>query len=433
MPYNRELSQFASFLGVNDTSKRIGISTDINVSGVVTANYYYGDGRYLTNIVASFVPSGPTKSIQLNNGGYPAGANNFFYDTGTDNVGVGTSTPTSRLQIYANTTTPAVKITQAGSGNAFTVEDAVNDTTPFIIKSDGSVGIATTNPATNVTLHVNGIAHFSDRIGVGFTNPSSSTRVAIAGTLGLSEVGGAGNRTLITSTTTGLIINHNDSQDIIFQTNSTNRFRWRHASSALLIGADTPTGTANQRLQVAGGAYFNGSLGINFAAPTSALYVDGDSFISGVTTSANFNITGQYRAGNVPVIDFNRRLLNITAGAIVGINSNGTYVGAGLTTLDFVGTGVSVRVNNSTSRIEVAMRDDGILGSYVEDAKDMFGHVPFEKSILSNETITIGTQNAGVSSSYVIGNFAKLVIEFNGTLNINSGKVVVINPLGLNK
>lgn len=431
MAYNRELSQFASYLVVDDAAKRIAISTDINISGVVTARYYNGDGRYLTNIVASFVPSGPTKSIQLNNGGYPAGANNFFYDTGTDNVGVGTSTPTSRLQIYANTTAPAVKITQAGSGNAFTVEDVVNDTTPFIIKNDGSVGIATSNTATNVTLHVNGVAHFSDRVGIGFTNPSSSTRVAIAGTLGLSEVGGAGNRTLITSTTSGLIINHNDSQDIIFQTNSTNRFRWRHASSALLIGADSPTGTANQRLQVAGGAYFNGSLGINFPSPTSALHVEGDSFTSGVTTSANYNVQGQYRVNNTPVITSGRGLVNIASGAIVGINSNGIYVGAGLTTLNFVGSGASIR--SSGNQIEVAMRDEGILGTYVEDAKDMFGHLPFEKRILANETITIGNQNTGVSSSYVVGNFAKLVIDFNGTLNIDSNKVVIINPLGLDK
>jgi len=417
MAYNRELSQFASYLGVNDAAKRIGILTDINVSGVVTANYYHGDGRYLTNIVASFVPTGPAKSIQLNNGGYPAGANNFFYDTGTDNVGIGISTPTSKFHVTDT--------------SLFTGISTFTNTTLFR-GNPVIIGSATSTGTPSQSLQVTGNAYISSRLGIALT-VTPTTQVSIAGTLGLSEVGGTGNRTLITSTTGGLIINHNDSQDIIFQTNSTNRFRWRHASSALLIGADTPTGTANQRLQVAGGAYFNGSLGINFAAPTSALYVDGDSFISGVTTSANFNITGQYRAGNVPVIDFNRRLLNITAGAIVGINSNGIYVGAGLTTLDFVGTGVSVRVNNSTSRIEVAMRDEGILGSYVEDAKDMFGHLPFEKRILANETITIGNQNTGVSSSYVVGNFAKLVIDFNGTLNIDSNKVVVINPLGLNK
>jgi hypothetical protein len=43
----------------------------------------------------------------------------------------------------------AMRITQTGSGNALVVEDSTNpDTTPFIVKSDGKVGIGTTTPAT---------------------------------------------------------------------------------------------------------------------------------------------------------------------------------------------------------------------------------------------------------------------------------------------
>ncbi len=43
----------------------------------------------------------------------------------------------------------ALRITQTGSGNALVVEDSTNpDTTPFIVKSDGKVGIGTTAPAT---------------------------------------------------------------------------------------------------------------------------------------------------------------------------------------------------------------------------------------------------------------------------------------------
>jgi hypothetical protein len=43
----------------------------------------------------------------------------------------------------------AVRITQTGSGNALVVEDSASpDTTPFIVKSDGKVGVGTTAPAT---------------------------------------------------------------------------------------------------------------------------------------------------------------------------------------------------------------------------------------------------------------------------------------------
>lgn len=414
MANNRELSQFASLVQVNDASKRIGVGTDISVSGVVTAVYFYGDGRYLTNIIASFVPSGPTRSIQLNNGGYPAGANNFFYDTATDNVGIGTSLPKSKLHVTET--------------SLFTGISTFTNTT-FFTSNPVIIGSGTSTGTASQPLQVVGNAYISSRLGVGLTITQQNTRVAVAGTLGLSEFGGSGNRTLIQSTTSGLIINHNDSQDIIFQTGSVNRFRWRHASSALLIGADSPTGTSGQALQVSGGTYIRDNLGVGFPAPTSKLYVQGDSYTSGISTSGNHNTVGEYRVNNVPVITVSRGLSNIASGAIVGINSNGTYIGAGSTTLNFVGTGASVRFSVSSNSIEVAVRDDGIIGSYVEDAQDLFGWVPFERTITSN--ITIGTQNAGLSSSFVVANVGKIIIANGISLSVNSEKTLVINPLGL--
>ena len=50
MANNRELSQFGNFISVNDTSENIGISTDVIISGVLTATRYYGDGSQLTGI-----------------------------------------------------------------------------------------------------------------------------------------------------------------------------------------------------------------------------------------------------------------------------------------------------------------------------------------------------------------------------------------------
>jgi hypothetical protein len=53
----------------------------------------------------------------------------------------------------------AMRITQTGSGNALVVEDSASpDTTPFIVKSDGQVGIGTTAPASKLHISQSGDA-----------------------------------------------------------------------------------------------------------------------------------------------------------------------------------------------------------------------------------------------------------------------------------
>jgi hypothetical protein len=53
----------------------------------------------------------------------------------------------------------AMRITQTGSGNALVVEDSASpDTTPFIVKSDGLVGIGTTTPASKLHISQSGNA-----------------------------------------------------------------------------------------------------------------------------------------------------------------------------------------------------------------------------------------------------------------------------------
>lgn len=91
------------------------------------------------------------------------------------NVGIGIALPTEKLHVEGNakiedgsvsvtngsvvvtqnSTTPAVRITQTGTGNALVVEDSANpDASPFVIDADGNVGIRTTSPTAD--LHVNG-------------------------------------------------------------------------------------------------------------------------------------------------------------------------------------------------------------------------------------------------------------------------------------
>jgi hypothetical protein len=62
--------------------------------------------------------------------------------SGGGNVGIGTNTPTAKLNVVDNSSSDALRITQTGSGNALVVEDSTNpDATPFVIDANGNVGI----------------------------------------------------------------------------------------------------------------------------------------------------------------------------------------------------------------------------------------------------------------------------------------------------
>ena len=58
------------------------------------------------------------------------------------NVGIGDTTPDSKLSVYSSSNTqPAVIITQTGTANALEVYDSALDTSPFIIDGNGNVSV----------------------------------------------------------------------------------------------------------------------------------------------------------------------------------------------------------------------------------------------------------------------------------------------------
>jgi hypothetical protein len=63
------------------------------------------------------------------------------------------------------------------------------------------------------------------------------------------------------------------------------------AKGPVLIGSATSTGTESQLLQVTGGAYVSGNLGIGTTTPSSALTLTGDVKVSGIVTATTFSGT----------------------------------------------------------------------------------------------------------------------------------------------
>lgn len=77
-------------------------------------------------------PGGSTTQVQYNNAGVLAGA-------------AGITTDGTSLTVSGSTAGNLVRITQTGAGNALVVEDsATPDASPFVVTSDGRVGVGTT-------------------------------------------------------------------------------------------------------------------------------------------------------------------------------------------------------------------------------------------------------------------------------------------------
>lgn len=112
------------------------------------------DGTTWNDLASSY-----TININGTVGATTPAAGSFTTLSSTGNTTLGnasgdTVTITGTIQpgvvVSGSSTTDMFRITQTGTGNAFVVEDAANpDASPFVIDTDGNVGIGTTSPDGN--------------------------------------------------------------------------------------------------------------------------------------------------------------------------------------------------------------------------------------------------------------------------------------------
>ena len=124
----------------------------------------------------------------------------------------------------------------------------------------------------------------------------------------------------------------------------------------VLIGSGTSTGTASQRLQVTGGTYVSGNLGIGSTNPTSALFVVGDARVTGISTLGTVKISSGIITATSGIVTYfgdGSNLTGIATGltATIGIQSGGFTVGTGITTVNVVGTGFTADVTGTTANL----------------------------------------------------------------------------------
>ena len=174
MAYNRELSQFASLVEVNNTSKRIGFSTDLNVSGIITATRFYGSGRFLTDVFATSVETGiaSDKQVLFSNNSNIEGASDFYYDNVKNNVGLGTTNPTSKLHVVGNVLISGISTATTGS---FTNISATNVSISGIVTAQDFNSLSDINYKINVEPIPNPLNIVSNLEGVKFVWKETGT------------------------------------------------------------------------------------------------------------------------------------------------------------------------------------------------------------------------------------------------------------------
>jgi hypothetical protein len=122
-----------------------------------------------------------------------AGTTTMLFSDGT-NVSAALTSFSGNLVVSTNSTSPALRVTQVGSGDAILVEDSANpDSTPFVVTSTGDVGIGKTTPTVKLDVvgTINASTGFNGTVGA--TTPAAGTFTSLSDSGNLTFTG-TGNR-----------------------------------------------------------------------------------------------------------------------------------------------------------------------------------------------------------------------------------------------
>ena len=125
------------------------------------------------------------------------------------------------------------------------------------------------------------------------------------------------------------------------------------------------------------------------------------------------------KVGGVTVVDDSRGLSNIASGAVVGIQSAGTTIGAGATTLNFVGSGNSISYDSSTNTIDISITGGGG-GAGAGDTTGVTTSLAFSNP----QNITTNTSFNQPGLNY--GMFGPVTIDDGVTVTVGAGNSFTI-------
>jgi hypothetical protein len=369
-------------------------SLSIGVAGIGKTLSFFTGGTLAANERLKITGG----TIKIGSGATTGTANQDLQVTGgayfSGSVGIGTTNPTAQLQINSSTSNSFYSYRNSGENSA------------WVVTGDSNVA---------ALRFQNSLMHY--RIGI-----QGSTQLVIR------DVTNTGNRVAITST------------------------------GEVLVNTTTATGTSSQPLQVSGGAYFNGNVGVGTTNPLDKLHVLGD-FLVAAGSSTGQHITQKAYELNNGTMSWEGSAgqlfsitNNLTSGSIFSVNdvsgipsidvdANGTIALAPYGTTENVGVGTTSPTSKLT--VEGNALITGILTATTGLGGDAFESyeidlVPYTSYNLRTVATTITFDDSNTTDVALYGTIVELPIEDNDFIEDSTyipyfdGEVVSItNPFKL--
>jgi hypothetical protein len=356
--------------------------TKLDVNGTVRATAFVGDGSGLTGVSSA--------------GGWTDGGPNVYTSTTTDNVAIGTTTPSSTLEIVK---------TAAGTAPFMVSSTATRDGDMLLVNSAGQVGIGTTlTSATIGTVIANG------NVGIG----TWSTVSPYDASLNIDTHGQTVGLTILSASTYAIFANTGAIVGPSFKdTDNTGAYidpapSVAGAPSAILlnnvgIGTGTPVGALT---------VMNGNVGIGTWSPIGKLEVKGAPVIIDSGGGINTNATGAgelYVQGDLEVdgsiYGDGQNITNLPSQGTGGWTDGGTNVFT-TTTTDNVGVGTTTPTSKMNVAGSLSVGSDGTFRTLAAppDGLQVQGNVgigtvlPVGGLVVMNGNVGIGTWSPGAAA-----------------------------------
>jgi hypothetical protein len=421
-----------------DYAKVAGIATYATSSGIATYAPNAGIATYATNAgIATYAPNAGIATYAPN-AGIATYATSSGIATYAPNAGIATYAPNAGIATYATSSGIATYATSSGiatyapnAGISTNVIGGIASVTSLSVSVSGISTLGTVKISSGIVTSTNpGVStvfYYGD--GSGLTNiniGSISGAIAgitirdegsIVGTSGsVTSVNFVGGNVVATASGANATITIADNLvgtalsisgiSTLGTTSATNltaqQLRITGVSTftagPVLIGTATSTGTASQPLQVTGGAYVSGNLGIGTTNPSQSLHIQGNARLTGALYDST-NATGS-----------SGQILSSTGSAISWISASITNVGSANSiaiTADSTNASRYLTFVSTTSGNNIVYVNSGLL--YNPSTGDA-----------SVNGLTIGRGTGSVSSNTALG-YQALYSNTTGTSNTANG------------